>query len=92
MFAFSMWAPLRIQGGRPLVSRASLAIAATLWLSVVAALAFAWLALPAQRTALDNAACESLGRAGMRCSPDIAEVSPVADCLTLGKGGRICTK
>ncbi len=93
MFAFTWGGPLRLHSGKPTISRVSLAIAATLWFAVVGALAMAWLALPAQRQAFDNAACENLGRAGTQCASGVAQISSAADdCLSFGKGGRVCTK
>lgn len=79
-------APQRFAAGAGHGRRAPLALAVGFWCAVVAALFVAWLALPTTRE-VSGAACESFGRGGERCLP---APQPTNDCLSLGRGGRLC--
>lgn len=65
------------------------AFAAAVWLFVVVGLFALWLAASGGESG--KVACESLGRAGERCAPDILATAPRDDCSAVGRGGRLCS-
>jgi len=64
------------------------AFAAAAWLVVVSGLFALWLAASGGDSG--RVACESFGRGGERCAPDILATASPDECSAVGRGGRIC--
>jgi hypothetical protein len=76
--------------GRARLRRFLLAAAGVSWALLVMILLAHWLSSPDQRN-VALVACETLGRAGLRCPQGYAKPPIAADCENLGRGGRLCS-
>jgi hypothetical protein len=85
MGVLSFRAPLKFAASAEHERNAPLALAIACWFMVVAVLFVVWLSLPTREES--GATCESFGRGGEHCLPAPA---PVSECLSLGRGGRLC--
>jgi hypothetical protein len=89
MAILAFGAPFAGPRRRRWLRRAPLAIVAAVWAGVLAVLFAAWLAAPAQRN-LALAACETLGRAGLRCPTRPIDARKAPDCASRDRGGYVC--